>query len=181
MSKNQNPAVSPFLSELGLSLAKYSGKQLIERLGQELIRNTVSEVLCGGNLRDLTEGLTSKRVLLSNVALLVSFLKAEKEFGLNLLAAISEELRTGKLNPEQKVFLQWLMGLTNKGIQNILRSEQVQVQNYLEDLETTFSKVTDQSLKEFGELNGNLVINEEIYSLNWHSILQLFSALGAQT
>lgn len=179
--KKTNTTVSQFIPELGLNLAKYSGKQLIERLGQQLIRNTVAEVLCGGNVRDLTEGLTSKRVLLSNVTLLVSFLKAEKEFGENLLNAIAEELRTGKLKPEQKVFLQWLMGLTTKGIQNILRSDKKQVEKYLTDLEKSFSSAAQQSKKEFGTLQGNITINKETYSLNWLSTLQLFSALGTQT
>jgi len=77
--------VSKYVPELGLNLAKYTGRQLIERLGQELVRNTVTEILCGGNVRDLTEGLTHKRILLSNVSLLVAFIRAEKEYGIPML------------------------------------------------------------------------------------------------
>lgn len=166
---------------MGLSLAKYSGKQLIERLGQELVRNTVTAVLCGGNVRDLTEGLTHKRILLSNISLLVAFLKAEKGFGKNLHLAIAEELRGSKLRSEQKIFLQWLMGLTIKGVQNILRSDEKHVGKYLLELEKSFSSAAKQSQKEFGSLTAELSLNKDSYSLNWLSILHLFSALGTQT
>ena len=179
--KKPTASVSKHIPQLGLNLAKYSGKQLIERLGQELIRNTVAEVLRGSNVRDLTEGLTSKRVLLSNVTLLVAFLKAEKEFGENLHFAIAEELRNGKLKAEQKVFLQWLLGLTQKGIQNILRGDKKQVEKYLTELEKSFSSSAQQSKKEFGLLQGSITLNKETFSLDWLSAIQLFSALGTQT
>jgi hypothetical protein len=179
--KKSTESVSKYIPELGLSLAKYSGKQLVERLGKELVSNTVAAVLCGGNVRDLTEGLTHKRILLSNVSLLVAFLKAEKEFGKNLHLAIAEELRTGKLKSEEKVFLQWLMGLTIKGVQNILRSDEKHVEKYLEELEKSFSSAAKQSQKEFGSLTAEISLNKNSYSLNWLSILHLFSALGTQT
>lgn len=179
--KKPTESVAKNIPTLGLNLAKYSGKQLIERLGQELTRNTVLQILSGGNVRDLTEGLTSKRVLLSNVTLLVTYLKAEKEFGKHLHLAIAEELRNGKLSLNKRVFLQWLMGLTNKGIQNILRSDKLQVEKYLNDLEKSFSSTAQQSKKEFGELEGNFTLNKKTYSLDWLSLIQLFSALGTQT
>lgn len=179
--KKSTELVSKYIPELGLSLAKYSGKQLVERLGQELVRNTVGAVLCGGNVRDLTEGLTHKRILLSNISLLVAFLKAEKEFGKNLHLAIAEELRDGKLKSEQKVFLQWLMGLTIKGVQNILRSDEKHVEKYLIELEKSFSAAAKQSQNEFGSLSAEITLNKSNYTLNWLSILHLFSALGTQT
>lgn len=179
--KKQTASVAKYIPELGLSLAKYSGKQLVERLGKELVSNTVAAVLCGGNVRDLTEGLTHKRILLSNISLLVAFLKAEKEFGKNLHLAIAEELRNCKLKSEQKVFLQWLMGLTIKGVQNILRSDDKHVEKYLIELEKSFSAAAKQSQKEFGSLSAEINLNKSSYNLNWLSILHLFSALGTQT
>ena len=49
-----------------LSLVKYSGSQIIERLGKEIISNVVASVLSGENIRSLTESLTQRRLLLMN-------------------------------------------------------------------------------------------------------------------
>lgn len=46
----------------GLDLVKYSGKDLINRLGKDVIENVVLSILCGDNLRDLTESLTQEGV-----------------------------------------------------------------------------------------------------------------------
>jgi len=73
------------------------------------------------------------------------------------------------------------MGLTIKGIQNILRSDDKHVGKYLSELEKSFSSAAKQSKKEFGTLTTEIVLNNKNYSLSWHSILQLFSALGTQT
>jgi hypothetical protein len=182
MAKRKQPeSVAKYIPELGLSLAKYSGKQLVERLGQELVKNTVAAVLCGGNVRDLTEGLTHKRILLSNISLLVAFLNAEKDFGKNLHLAIADELRNDGLKSEQKVFLQWLMGLTIKGVQNILRNDDKHVEKYLIDLEKSFTSAAKQSQNEFGSFSAKLTLNKNSYNLSWLSILHLFSALGTQT
>lgn len=45
---------SKYIPELGLNLAKFSGNELVERVGDEVVRNVVASVLCGGNVRTLT-------------------------------------------------------------------------------------------------------------------------------
>jgi hypothetical protein len=58
MSKKKSPgSVSKYIPKLGLSLAKYSGEQLIDRVGQDIIKNVVASILCGGNVRALTEDI----------------------------------------------------------------------------------------------------------------------------
>lgn len=49
----------------GIQLANYSGKDLINRLGEEIIENVVLSILNGSNIRDLTEGLTQRRILVN--------------------------------------------------------------------------------------------------------------------
>ena len=76
--KKSSESIAQYIPELGLSLAKYSGEQLIERVGQDIIKNVVSSILCGGNVRSLTEGLTQRRISLSNASMLIAYLNASK-------------------------------------------------------------------------------------------------------
>lgn len=176
--------VSKYIPELGLSLAKYSGEQLIERVGQDIIKNVVGSILCGGNVRTLTESLTQRRISLSNATMLIAYLKATKNiknFQERLPQIVSNELRVSKLTQEQRVFLQWLVGLTGKSIQNVLRSDHDQLEAYLSDLENSLKNAIRQSQKEFGDLQGTVTIDDENYLINWPAILQVFTAIGAQT
>ncbi|MEI8203666.1 MAG: CfrBI family restriction endonuclease [Bacteroidota bacterium] len=182
--KESKEQLTQYIPDLGLSLAKYSGEQLIDRVGQDIIKNVVSSILCGGNVRALTEGLTQRRISLSNAAMLIAYLKASKnikDFQNRLPKLVSNELKVSKLNPEQKIFLQWLVGLTGKSIQNVLRSDHDQLEAYLIDLDKSLKNAIKQSKKEFGDLNGTLTIDKENYLINWPSVLQLFTAIGAQT
>jgi hypothetical protein len=185
MTKRESKeSLTQYIPELGLSLAKYSGEQLIDRVGQDIIKNVVSSILCGGNVRALTEGLTQRRISLSNAAMLIAYLKASKnikDFQNRLPQLVSTELKVSKLKTEQKVFLQWLVGLTGKSVQNVLRSDHDQLEAYLTDLEKSLKNAIKQSKKEFGDLSGTLIIDKENYLINWPTILQLFTAIGAQT
>ena len=62
-----------------LNLVKYSGGQLIERLGADIISNVVLSILKGSNLRSLTEGLTQRRILLMNTSLFITYLSSPCE------------------------------------------------------------------------------------------------------
>jgi hypothetical protein len=185
MAKHKSTeSVSKYIPELGLSLAKYSGEQLIDRVGQDIIKNVVGSILCGGNVRALTEGLTQRRISLSNAAMLIAYLNAAKNiknFQQRLPQIVSNELQVSKLSQEQRVFLQWLVGLTGKSVQNVLRSDHDQLEAYLTDLESSLKNAIKQSKKEFGDLQGSITIDKENYLINWPTILQLFTAIGAQT
>lgn len=185
MKKKSEPeSISKYIPELGISLAKFTGKQFVERIGDDIIKNVVGSILCGGNVRSLTEGLTQRRISLSHAAMLIAYLKALKNidnFSQRIPELVSHELTSAKLSREKKVFLQWLVGLTGKSIQNVLRSDEKQLEIYLKELQTSLTNTIGQSKKEFGELKANITINKEIYSLDWTSFLQIFTAIGSQT
>ena len=63
----------------GELLAKYGGMEVIDRIGHDAVKDVVTSVLCGGNDRSLTEGLTRRRLALSNAELLVTFLRSNHE------------------------------------------------------------------------------------------------------
>lgn len=185
MKKKTEPElISKYIPELGINLAKFTGKQFVERIGQDIIKNVVSSILCGGNVRSLTEGLTQRRISLLHAAILITYLKASKyieNFPKEISELVTHELRFTKLTKEKKAFLQWLIGLTDKGIQNVIRSDDKQRETYLTELQNSLTNSIDQSKKEFGDLKATIAIDKESYFLDWTSFLQLFTAIGAQT
>ena len=177
-------SLSKYIPDLGLNLAKYSGSELLERVGQEIIRDVVTSILCGGNVRSITKRLTQRCISLSNAALLVAYLRASKEiknFPEKLPAIVSYELQNAKLSQEHKIFLQWFVGLTGKSIQNVLRSNREHLESYLNELEQAIFNAVEESKSEFGELQMSVTLGKESHKLDWQSLLQIFAGVGAQT
>lgn len=176
-------SLSKYIPDLGLNLVKYSGTEVIERLGEDAIRTAVTATLCGGNLRSLTEGLTQRRIFLSNAALLIAYLRASKEmadFPEQFTHMVNDELKKSKLKPDQRVFLKWMIGLTGKSVQNVLRGDSSKIGAYIEELEKAINNSVSQSKAEFGEVKGTVIVGGDAYDLTWKSLLQIFSGVGTQ-
>lgn len=168
----------------GKDLAAYRGTELIDKLGEDTIKSLVSNILCGTNVRSLTESLTRKRLALSNAALLVTYLNASssiKEFSRNIYKLVGHELRTASLARDEKAFLQWLVGLTGKSVQNVLRGSEEELSTYIDDLEKTLSDSAAKSENLFGDLSGEIRIKDTRQEINWPILTQIFMGVGAQT
>lgn len=174
-----------------LSLVKYSGSQIIERLGKEIISNVVASVLSGENIRSLTESLTQRRLLLMNSGLFVTFLKALSSydnFTSEMTSVISEELthskktrkRSDKLSKEEQQFLLWFLGLTLKSVDNVTRGD-TGLCEYLSMLDSNLKGIADTVSETFGELELNVSLKNESFSLKWPALLRCMLAMGAQT
>ena len=46
------------IPEIGKNLASYKGSELLDRIGEKTVKDVVSNVLCGANIRSVTETLT---------------------------------------------------------------------------------------------------------------------------
>ena len=167
----------------GLDLVKYSGKDLINRLGKDVIENVVLSILCGDNLRDLTESLTQRRILLMNSSLVITYLRAlhsYKNFAENISNIVKQELLQEKLSVNEKSYLYWFIGLTGKSIQNVLRDKN-ELETYLYSFDKNMKEVAKDIEKRYGAIDISLK-NEGIdYLMNWPSLLQCMLAMGAQT
>jgi hypothetical protein len=175
--------LSQFIPKIGEDLALYKGKEVLERIGENIVKEVVISILCGGNVRSLTEGLTRRRLALSNASLLVTFLNAYKHidnFLENMPKLVKQELLS-TISPEKKIFLQWFVGLTGKSIQNVLRNEDKEFEKYLETIEDALRKSIESCQIDFGALTGTLQLNEVECAVDWPFILYLFTAIGAQT
>jgi hypothetical protein len=170
---------------IGKQLSNYSGAELIDRLGADVIRNVVISILSGGNVRALTESLTRRRLNLSNAAMLMLYLeclKNDDNFSVDLHRLVAEELSNERLDKESKLFLNWLVGLTGKGIQNVLRGDAIAFQKYLSNLDDSLTKSIMESEAVFGTLKSIFTDkNNRNYTLGWRELSQVFTAIGAQT
>lgn len=167
----------------GEVLAKYRGADVIDRIGEEIVKDVVTGVLCGENIRSLTEGMTRRRLTLSNAALFVTFLKSNRDIG-NFASKIPDIVKTGlgsDIPNEKKLFLKWCIGLTEKGIQNVLRSSGDEFEGYLKTLEDSIASVVEKCGEDYGELTGRLRVNDMESKVDWPFVLYLFTAIGAQT
>lgn len=172
------------IPEIGKNLTKFTGKELIDRVGNEVISNVVASILCGGNVRSLTEGLTQRRILLSNASLFITYLKGSnifKNFESKVHSIVTKELLENKLKPEEKIFLQWFLGITGKSIQNVLRSDPQAIENYLKEFSSQIKKSSTELTKEFGEINASIGLSKDNFLLNWPELLHIFYAIGTQT
>ncbi len=182
MSKKK--LLSSQIPEVGRSLTKFTGKELIDRVGNEVILEVVTSILSGGNVRALTEGLTQRRILISNASLFMTYLKGSKlfaNFESNFNSIVFKELIENRLNVEDKVFLQWFIGLTGKSIQNVLRSNPDEVEKHLKDFDIRLKESSKEIINELGDITTSITIDKTNYLLKWPSLLQIFYAIGTQT
>ena len=176
--------LSSEIPEVGRRLTKFTGKELIDRVGQDVINGVVTSILSGGNVRTLTEGLTQRRILLSNASLFLTYLKGSKlfdNFERDLNSIVTKELLENKLEQEDKIFLQWFIGLTGKSIQNVLRDDPEVVEKHLQQFSNRLNKASAELKEEFGDISTSIDIDNTNYLLNWPSLLQIFYAIGTQS
>lgn len=183
MKKNNGIQFKDLIPTASVELVNYSAKDLIERLGKDIISNVVLSILCGDNIRNLTEGLTQRRLLLMNSSLFITYLKAlnsYKDFTKNLTPIIRGELSTKELTANEKRYLYWFLGLTGKSLDNVVRGEQG-ISDYLTSLDNNLFAVSKEIEKQYGKLDIQITNNGIQYLMNWPSLLRCMLALGAQT
>lgn len=174
-----------------LSLVSYSGAQVIDKLGKDIIANVVASILVGENLRNLTESLTQRRILLMNSGLLVTFLKAlssRENFMAEMSAIIANELneskltrdRAKKLSADERQYLLWFLGLTVKSVDNVTRGDEG-ISKYITELDANAASIAKTLEQTYGHIDLSVTLNKAKYSLQWPALLRCMLAMGAQT
>jgi len=165
----------------GQKLMRSSSKDIIEALGEEGLRSLVFNVLCGGNVRDITEFMTRNRLIISNAAIfkLLCDLEHEENNTDNYLDFLGKSLQLAG-NDNQRLLPLWLMGLTKKGLDNIVRGRE-NLNDYTNKLTNTFEEVVPLLENNFGRIEGTLSINGKEIIVDWDFLNNLFTAIGAQT
>jgi hypothetical protein len=182
---HEDSLLSRLMSPNALQLLPGSGAGLIKQIGFDVIRGIILDVLTGKNIRDSTEELTRRRISALNMAMTALFLKGaaqSSDFVDNLPVVAADILARGRVPRSERWLAQWMLGLTDKGVQNILRDDRTAFKNYSDLYMQVCREIIDTYRKEYGELTGYLKLGEgnEII-VDWLFITYLLNAIGAQT
>jgi hypothetical protein len=160
------------------------GTELAQRIGLDVIRQVVLDVLCGRNLRDSTEMLTRRRIATLNAATLVMLVRGAhrgRDFIRCLPDAVVDELKQ-RPRKHQRWILQWALGLTEKAAQNVLRDDFGALDEYKERYVAVLKDVISACERDFGPLVGEIRLSsQERAAVHWEFILHLLTTVGAQT
>lgn len=176
--------------EKAKALLEASGRDAVAQAGMAAIKNIVHSVLIGRNLRDSTEWLTRKRLATLNTAMLVALIRGQAADPLFIekLPGIAAEQLVKRNNKYDQWLLNWVLGLTGKGIQNVLRDEYAHITYFKERYTSLFKETIEMCRQEYGNISGNITLtNEEMEAIeqqaaiNWDFLLQLMITVGAQT
>jgi hypothetical protein len=163
------------------------GREFIEQVGIEAARDAVLHVLMGGNLRDRTEPLTRRRIAMISGGLVALFARGQLQvpnFTDNLSEMAVEEIQIARSDKAAIWLAQWLIGLTGKSVQNVLKSDRKAVRQYV----TEFDAIIDESAIQCREVLGDLemILNfsdgeQQKAVLDWEGVTRLTTAIGSQT
>jgi hypothetical protein len=184
-NKKQLNALTDLISPADLDLLSASGSQLVKQIGLDVVRGVVLDILTGKNLRDSTETLTRRRIATLNLATMELFIKgsANSEDFINQLPKIATDiLSKGNLSKAERWLAQWILGLTDKAFQNVLRDDPRAIAEYRDRYIQICDEVIGARKTEKGSLQGEIIINgNQKAQINWLWMTYLLNTIGAQT
>jgi hypothetical protein len=175
--------INQYFPEKARKLLTSNGRELIGQIGLDIVRNLVFDVLCGKNLRDSTELLTRKRIATLNAAVLVMMLRGSgknKNFMEKLPDVSARELKK-QLSKADRWILEWNLGLTDKAYQNVLRDNPKNLEDYRKKFIEILREVVSESKREYGNLGGHIQLEGDLIDVDWGTLLQILTSVGAQT
>lgn len=161
-----------------------TGANVISEIGHEVVVDVVHSVLIGENLRNSTELLTRKRLLTLNAATLHMLLKgiaSEPDFLLKLHEEASTHLLKGGLPKDEKWILEWILGLTDKAFQNVLRDDTSNLSQYTAEYKGIIKKSMQEFEHDYGVMTGSLNVGDLEVDIDWQLVSNLMTVIGSQT
>ena len=165
------------------------GKDFIERVGVEAARQVVLSIMRGENIRTQTEPLSRRRIAQISGALVALFargLAQQGGFTAQLSNLALRQITASRKNDNASIWTaQWLIGLTGKSVQNVLRNDPGVRDAYIADFEAAIEDAADKCRTEMGDLTMTLGFAEDgagrRVELNWRDITRLTTAIGCAT
>jgi hypothetical protein len=185
MQPDKFRTLSELLSPSAIKLLSASGSELVRQIGLDVVRGVVLDVFSGRNLRDSTEQLTRRRIAALNLATVELFLQgstASADFVATLPDLAAEILSHKQLHKSERWLAQWVLGLTDKAFQNVLRDNPNAVEEYKQQYVNICSEVIASHAREHGDLSGTIQTTAGLRAeLNWLWLIYLLNTIGAQT
>ncbi len=179
--------LSNLFPESGKILLTGGGKDFVERLGIEAIRKAIFHVLSGENIRTQTEPLSRRRITQVSGAVVAMFAKGYAtvdNFRDELSKLAITQLKTTRSNRDVWP-AQWVIGLTGKLMQNVLRGNADELESYVKEFETAVRDAAKHCYEQLGDHKMTLGYVEDgqgkQVTLDWEGIARLTTAIGAQT
>ena len=165
------------------------GRDFIERIGVEAARQAILNVMRGDNIRTQTEPLSRRRIAQVSgaiVALYANGLLQQEDFTQQLSTLALQQIAQARKNDNASLWpAQWLIGLTGKSVQNVLRSKPEARQAYIADFEDAVKEAAKKCREEIGDLQMTLgYLQDEAgrtAALGWEDITRLTTAIGSAT
>ena len=183
--KNKLNSLTELISPKDIDLLSASGSRLVEQIGLDVVRGVVLDILKGKNLRDSTESLTRRRIATLNLATMELFIKGSansKDFLNQLPKTATDILSKGNLSKAERWLAQWILGLTDKAFQNVLRDDPDAIAGYRDRYIQICDEVIAARKTDKGTLQGEITINgNQKAQINWLWMTYLLNTIGAQT
>ncbi|HUT03896.1 MAG TPA: CfrBI family restriction endonuclease [bacterium] len=178
-------SLSELMTPAGLKLLSASGTDLVREIGLDVVRGVVLDVLTGHNIRDSTEVLTRRRIVAINLATVDLFLKGlalSNSFISELPHLATTILGAGAPSKAERWLAQWVLGLTDKGFQNVLRDNPDALKRYRDRYIETCRQTIEKHTERSGQLRGSLAIDSGVRAeINWLAMTYLLNTIGSQT
>ena len=181
------PTIADLFPEDSKLLLTGGGKEFIERIGVDAARRVVLSVMMGENVRTQTEPLTRRRIAQVTGAMVALFAQGGlqvEDFSEHLSEMAVRQLAASPRNKIAAVWpAQWLLGLTGKSVQNVLRNSS-QFDAYIADFEAAVDEASAVLQAEAGDLRMSLGFVEadgRAVELDWRDITRLTTAIGSAT
>lgn len=162
-----------------------SGANVIDRLGMDVVKDVVLEVLTGRNIRDSTEILTRRRITTVNLGIVSLFLTAltrESNFQESLTDAAKAIITANRPSRDERHLAQWLVGLTDKSVQNVLRDDPNAIDRYIDSYIAVTNDVARRFQNQQGDLMSSLAGDSSSeYPIGWNWMAHLANAIGTST
>lgn len=184
MAESELPNLSDFIPEKARALLTGTGKDFINRIGEEAVKKVTAEVLCGENLRDQTEPLTRRRISQVCGALVAMFAKGwilQPDFTLRMSQIAANEMAAKRKLKTDGWPARWTLGLTDKLADNVLRGDASKLPKYITAFESALSDSATRCHEDCGPLTMQLSLPElgkSTSPLDWNEITRLTTALG---
>ena len=166
---------------LGKDTITATRSDFTKSVGVEGTKDIITSVLLGGNVRDVTEFITQRRLLNSYAAMLKLFTEDLGDASSSVdkyTKKVTSELKHSKA--DEKVFDLWLLGLTKKGFDNIVRGKD-NIDQYGNSFSFSIQEAIEDFESQYGEISGTIKLGNKEIDVNWTLLSLLFIAIGSQT
>ena len=165
-----------------INYIKITGKSVLKNYPIETIKSVIVNSMCGGNVREFTEPITKERLGILYTGLIVTLIQASEKYSIDeILEKSHEEFLNLEQKDPRRFYLQWILGLTGKQIQNVLRSDDTNVENYLNLAKDSILISSKFAEKEFGKIELQISTKSQKVKWNWQTIHALLASAGTQT